>query len=112
MDTLIIAIAEAIKALFGFASKVTPSEEVQDDLHKIKKPRLEQREKIKIYDREYRRLKNHTEINIATDIEFVDDNLNDEDKKELIELLTNRITKYRLRNPILFNKWLKQNNLK
>ena len=107
----ITAIAEAIKAVFGFAAKVTPSEKVQDDLHEIRKPRLEQSQKIKIYDREYRRLRNHPEINIATDIEFVDDNLSEEDKKELIELLTTRITAYRKKHPSIFRKWLKQNNL-
>jgi hypothetical protein len=107
----ITAIAEAIKAVFGFAAKVTPSEKVQDDLHEIKKPRLEQKQKIAIYDREFRRLKDHTEIPVPLDINFVDDNLNEDDKKELIELLTKRITEYRLKHPVIFHKWLKQNNL-
>lgn len=107
----LVAMAEAIKAIFGFASKVVPSEKVQDNLHDIKRPRLEQKQKISIYDREFRRLKNHTEIDIATDVNFVDENLNEEDKKELIELLTKRITEYRLRHPVIFHKWLKQNNL-
>lgn len=108
----ITAIAEAIKAIFGFAVRVTPSEKVQDDLHEIRKPRLEQKQKIAIYDREFRRLKDHTEIDIALDVDFVDENLNEEDKKELIELLTKRITEYRLKHPIIFRKWIKQNNLK
>ena len=110
MDT-ISAIAEAIKAFFGFATKVTPSEKVQDDLHEIRKPRLEQKQKIAIYDREFRRLKDHTEIPIPLDVSFVDDNLNEDDKKELIELLTKRIIEYRFRHKLIFGKWLKANNL-
>ena len=108
---IITAIANAIAALFGFATKAVNPDEVRIDNHKIAKPRLEEREKIAIYDREFRRLKDHTEINIATDLNFVDDNLN-EDKKELLELLTARITKYRQEHPIIFSKWLKANNLK
>lgn len=108
---VITAIAEAIKAFFGFATKVVPSDVIREDSHVINRPRLEQKQKIAIYNREFRRLKDHPEINIATDVEFVDENLNEEDKKELIELLTNRITAYRRSHPVIFRKWLKQNNL-
>lgn len=113
MDT-IIAIAEAIKAFFGFATKVVPSDAIRDDNHLIKKPRLQEREKIAIYDREFRRLKDHTEIAIPLDLQFVDDNLNEDDQKELTELLTARIIQYRKANAWArpkFKKWLKDNNL-
>lgn len=110
MDT-IAAIAEAIKAFFGFATKVVPSDKIRDDNHEIRKPKLEERQKIEIYDREFRRLKDHTEIEIGVDVSFVDKNLSDEDRKELIELLTKRIIEYRKRHSVIFHKWLKQNNL-
>ena len=110
MDT-ISAIAEAIKAFFGFATKVVPSDVIRDDNHAIAKPRLEQKQKIIIYDREFRRLKDHTEIAIPLDVNFVDSNLNDLDRQELVELLQKRITEYRLRHKLIFGKWLRANNL-
>lgn len=106
------AIFQAIAAFFGFATKVIPTDKIREDLHQIKKPRLEENEKVKIYNKAYIRLKDHPEINIETDVKFNYDNLNEDDQKELIELLTDRITAYRKKHPIIFNKWLKQNNLK
>ena len=110
MDT-ITAIAEAIKAFFGFATKVVPSDVIRDDNHAIAKPRLEQKQKIIIYDREFRRLKDHTEISIPLDVTFIDSNLNELDREELIQLLEKRITEYRLRHKLIFGKWLKANSL-
>lgn len=105
------AIAEALSAIFNFGTKVVPSDVIREDNHQIRKPRLEQREKIRIYDVAFRRLKNHTEIDIATDVKFNYDNLDEEDQKELIDLLTKRIIEHRKKHPVLFRKWLRQNNL-
>lgn len=110
----IIAVAQAIKAAFGFGAKAIEPKEIRIDNHLIEKPKLQQQQKIEIYDREFRRLKDHTEISIPLDINFVDDNLNDEDTGELIKLLTSRITAYRKKNAWArpkFKKWLKENNI-
>jgi hypothetical protein len=108
---VVTAIAQALKSLFDFLTKVTPSDEIRQDNHNIKKPRLEQQEKIKILDREFKRLKNHPELNIVTSVGFVNDNLDIEDQKELIELLTSKIIAYRKKHPVIFKKWLKENNI-
>jgi len=104
-------VLETLKSLFNFAEKVTPSDEYRQDKLDIKKPRLEQSEKIAIFNREFRRLKDHPELSIETNVNFVADNMNEEDQKELLELLTARITSYRKKRPIIFRKWLKENNL-
>jgi hypothetical protein len=106
MNEWLSALFLAIKSMFEFGSKVTPPDQIRLDNHDIKKPRLTAQEKTKIYDIAYRRLKNHTEIDIATDVKFNYDNLHEDDQKELTELLTARITEYRKRHPIIFRKWL------
>lgn len=109
---IVTAIAQALKAFFDLLTKAIPSDAMRENKQAIVEPRLKQEEKIKIFNREFRRLKNHTELNIATSVNFVDDNLNPEDQKELIELLISRIFEYRKNHPIIFRKWLKQNNIK
>lgn len=89
--------------------KAIPPDEIRIRQSEMKAPRLEQNEKIIIYDKAFRRLKNHPEIDIATDVAFNYDNLNAEDRAELIELLTARITEYRKKHRILFKKWLTKN---
>ncbi len=111
MPVWLTAIIEAVTAIFKFGEKVTPPDEIKISNHEIKKPRLEQRQKVKIYDSAFLRLKNHPEIDIWKDIQFNYDNLNEQDQRELFELLTDRIRAYRLKHKILFRKWLKQENL-
>lgn len=98
--------------MFSFVEKVTPPDEIRISQYEVKKPRLEQREKIRIFDREFRRLKNHTELSIDESVEFVNDNLDEEDKKELKKLLSDRIVEYRKKRPVIFKKWLKENGYK
>ena len=108
----ITAIAQAIQAFFGFFTKAVPSDAIREDRHVIAKPRLEQEEKIAIFNREFNRLKNHTELSIPVCVSFVDDNLNIDDQKELTELLIDRITKYRKNHPVVFRRWLIENKIK
>lgn len=108
----ITAIADAIKALFTFLSNLTPSQVVKDDNHVIARPRLQQQEKISILNREYQRLKNETELSIAENVSFVDDNLDPQDQLELTSILTAKIYNYRKNHPVVFRKWLKENNIK
>ena len=108
---IVTAIAQALKALFDLLTKAVPSDKIREDNHDIVKPRLEQEEKIKILDIEFNKLKNHPELDIATSVGFINNNLDPQDRKELIELLTARIYAYRKKHPVIFKKWLKQNNI-
>lgn len=104
---VLTALFNAIASVFGFGTKAIVPDEVRIKNHEIAIPRLEAKEKIRIYDVAFRRLKNHPEIDIATDVAFNYDHLNQDDQVELVEMLTDRITEYRRKRPILFRKWLK-----
>lgn len=100
------AILAFLSQLFLFATKVVPDDKIREEAQQIRKQRVTSEELIRIYDREFRRLKNHTEINIATDVSFADHNLPDDQRAELINLLTARILEYRKKFPLIFRKWL------
>lgn len=108
---LVTLILETLKSLFSLAEKAVPPDKIREDRFEIKKPRLEQEEKNAIFDRQFMRLRNRTEIPIKTHIAFVLDHLDPEDQKELTELLMARIIAYRKKRPVKFRKWLKENNL-
>lgn len=103
------AVAVAVGKIFGFGEKAIKPDEVRIGEHKIKKPRKEGDELIRIYDKQYNRLKNHDEIDIATDVNLIYDNMDEGQRAELIENLTNRIFKFRAKpiNKIFFKKFLK-----
>lgn len=105
----ITAIAVAVGKIFGFGEKAIKPDEIRIDENERKKARKEGDELIRIYDKLYARLKNHDEIDIATDVNLIYDNMDEEQRKELIENTTNRIFKYRSKpiNRILFRKFLK-----
>ena len=105
----ISAISAAVGKMFGFAEKVIPSDKIRESNHERLKIRREESEIIKIYDRQYRRIKDHPEIDITTDVRLVCDNLPDDQEAALIELLTSRIKAYRHRHPILFKDWVRAN---
>ena len=105
-QTWLQSLFEAIKALFDFTAKAIPPDVIRIDKEGIAKPRLTAEEKTKIYDIAYNRLKNHTEIDIATDVKYNYGSLSEDDQKELTKLLIARITEYRKRHPIIFKKWL------
>lgn len=110
MIELLRALFEMITGASKVAEKAIAPDEIRIKNHEIAIPRLEAKEKIRIYDVAFRRLKNHPEIDIATDVAFNYDHLNPDDQSELIEMLNDRVTEYRKNRPILFRKWLKQNN--
>lgn len=103
------AIFDALTAGFNFGSKVAPTDKMKEQKQDAAMPRIESHEMIRIYDREYRRLKDHEEIDIATDVNLIDDKMPDDQKAELIKNLTDRIFKYREEHPIRFKKWLQTN---
>lgn len=108
----IAAIAVAIQKMFSFAQAEIPPDVIRIDNHEIEKPRLEEKELIAIYDKQYIRLKDHWEIDIATDTNFICANLNNEQRESMITDLTNRIFLYRGRHKIIFRKFLATNTYK
>ena len=105
LETIIALISQAL----SFATKLTPDDKNRDTTQTINLPRLEANAYIKIYDKEYIRLRNHTEIDIAQDVDFVTrHSMPADQEKELIDMLTARINAYRERHPIIFNKWLQK----
>lgn len=111
MWAFLTALFRAITGISKVAEKAIPSEKIQEENHARKKHRKTSRELILIYDREFRRLKDHWEIDIATDINFVHNDMEDDQRTELIELLTDRIDVYRIKRPIRFRKWIQQQRL-
>ena len=103
---LLKALLDSITGVSKAVEVRTKPHEVQISEHEIKKKKLTANQMISIYDKDYIRLRDHWEIDIATDVNFVHDDMDEEDRRELIELLTNRITRYRKRFPIRFKKWL------
>ena len=97
--------------VFAFGTKLVPDDKIREENQQLRKQRITGVELIRIYDREFNRLKNHTEITIGTDVKFVDYNLPPDQQQWLIENLTARITAYRLKHKIIFGKWLKQNQI-
>lgn len=102
----LIELFKSFGSLFNMVGKAIPSDKIREDNNALRKPRKEGKEMIEIYNREYIRLVSHPEINIATDVNFVDDNLPDDQKAELIEDLTNRIFEHRKNHPIIFREFL------
>lgn len=100
------AVAKVFVAMFSFAKALIKPDSVRIDDAERAKPRKDSREIIRIYDREYMRLKWHTEIDIASDVNLVNDELPEDQKRELIANLTDRIFQFRGKNPVLFKKFL------
>lgn len=100
-------ILNLITKALDFGSKLLPSDKVREGNQQINKPLLESKALIKIYDREFRRLKNHQEIPIRQDVNFVNDGLSPEQKQELIKNLECRILEHRRKHKWRFRKWLK-----
>lgn len=104
---MVETILALLSQIFSFVAKVIPSDKLQQDRFELNKPRLTSKEFTRLYDAEFRRLLHHTEIDIATDVNFVNGSLAAEDRIELIRLLTDRINAYRYAHPIIFRKWIK-----
>ncbi len=106
LETILALISQA----FSFATKLTPDDAHRDKTQDINLPRLEANVFIQIYDKEYMRLRNHVEINISQDVDFVlRHSVNPEQEKELIDMLTARVKAYRHRHKIIFRKWCRDN---
>lgn len=96
--------------IFSFAIKVTPDDKERDATQEIHLPKLQQDVFIQIYDKQFNRLKNHTEIDIATDINYsLQNSMPENQRQELITLLQARIKEYRHKHNVIFKKWNKEN---
>lgn len=107
---MISSVLAFLTAMLATISKLTPSDKVREEAQERRRQRVSSLEFTKIYDRQFHRLKAHTEIDIKTDVSFINYNLPDDQEAMLVELLTARVKKYRQRHPIIFRKWLKENN--
>ncbi len=106
------AILTFLSSLLPVIGKAIPPDEIRIGHFDIKKPRLSQKERVAAYDREYRRLINHPEIEISKDVAFVDYNLTESERDILIENLTDRVFYKRSKHPILFKKFLQSETYK
>jgi hypothetical protein len=109
MWEMIAAIAVSLGKMFDLGNKLVPPDVIRIDNHEIEKPRLEDSELIRRYNKQYTRLKDHWEIDIASDTNAIFVNMNDEQRALMIENLTNRIFAYRSRHKIIFRKFLATN---
>lgn len=113
-------LTELFKAIglgFLFATKAVKPDEIRIDNHRIEKVRIEENEMVKIFDNAFSRLRDHGELDIATNVKLVNDNLPDDQEAELIEQLTARIKAYRMnlvvqrrKFPRIWKKWLRNND--
>lgn len=103
------ALFQMVSSIFGFGTKVIPSDKIREEKLNISIPRLTGQEKTKIYDSCFHDLRRHPEIIIETHINFVHDALNEDDKKELVELLTARLNADPIYHRKKFKKGIKYN---
>jgi len=89
--TWLTALFEAIKAAFVFSTKVTPSEKIQEERFEIKKPRISGQEMTRIFDKRFHDLRHHPELDITTNVSMICNDLNAEDRAELVSQLTARL---------------------
>lgn len=96
----LLALLEALKEGFTFATKVTPSEEIQESKHEIKKPTLEVKERIRRQQKIFNKIKNVPDADVRSFVlEFTD--MNEEDTALMVENITVRIAEYRRDYPII-----------
>lgn len=103
----LLALFEAVKAGFVFATKVTPSEKIQEEKHEEKKELREQDFSQQMINDDFRYLKRRTEINIKDYLAYVHPTL--EGLEKYTEIVTARVHQFRYDRPILYRKWIKDN---
>jgi len=111
----IVAVAEALKAVFGFGTKVADSEKIQEEKFGIIKVKYTADRLNRLADEFFGDLKNHTELTVEDKVNFECADLEATQKKLLIKILNSRILEYRKKNAWAkpkFKQWFKQNNLK
>mgnify|MGYP003348623088 FL=1 len=107
----LVALFQAWNSANEVAKKALPSEKIQEEKFEQAKPRLELEEKQAVIRVAFQYLKNDTEINIDNYVNFSLDHLSEGDQKEIKQILKEKVYEYRKKHPIIFKKWLKENNL-
>ena len=111
----VVAVAEALKAAFGFGTKVADSEKIQEEKFEVIKIKYTADRMNRLADEFFGDLKNHTELTVEDKVNFECSDLEDTQKALLVRILNNRIIEYRKKNAWArpkFKQWLNQNNLK
>jgi hypothetical protein len=109
----IVAISEALKAIFGFSTKVADSKRIQEEKFSVIKIKYTADRLNRLADEFFGDLKNHTELTVEDKVNFECADLEATQKALLIKILNDRILEYRKKNAWArpkFKKWLKENN--
>ena len=110
----IVAVAEALKAAFGFGIKVTDSKRIQEEKFSVIKIKYTADHLNRLADEFFGDLKNHTELTVEDKVNFECADLEATQKALLIKILNDRILEYRKKNAWAkpkFKQWLKTNNI-
>ena len=107
----LVALFQAWNSANKVAEKALPSKKIQEEKFEQAKPRLEYEEKQATICVAFQYLKNEPEIDIDNYVNYSFDHLSEDDQKEIKQILKEKIYEYRKKHPIIFKKWLKENNL-
>ena len=89
--TWLTALFEAVKAIFVFSAKVTPSEKIQEERFKIKRVRMEANEFEAMLEETFREWRRNPEMDIITYVNFKNSTLPDDQEELMISLLRERM---------------------
>jgi len=109
--TWLIALFEAIKAVFVFSAKVTPSEKIQEAKFEIKRVRLESDAFELMLNQTFAEWRKNPEMDIINYVHYKNGNLPDDQEELMISLLRERmisLIRERRKKPILYKRWLEK----
>lgn len=93
------ALFTALGQFFGVVNKAIPPDEIRTDNHNIQKPKKESRVRNQLEQQAFNYLKRNPETDVATYVNYRYDSLEEEDRKELTELLTARLNAFWQKHP-------------
>ena len=109
--TWLTALFEAVKAIFVFSAKVTPSEKIQEERFKIKRVRLEADAFELMLNQTFIEWRRNPEMDIINYVKYKNGNLPDDQEELMISLLRERmiaLIRYRRGFPVVYKQWLKK----
>ena len=109
--TWLTALFEAVKAIFVFSAKVTPSEKIQEERFKIKRVRLEADAFELMLNQTFIEWRRNPEMDIINYVKYKNGNLPDDQEELMISLLRERMValiRYRRSFPVVYKQWLKK----
>lgn len=90
-QSIILAALKVWAGINSIINKAQPSEKIQEETFKLKKPRLSGQEMTRIFDKRFHDLRHHPELDITTNVSMICNDLNAEDRAELVSQLTARL---------------------